>query len=62
MKSNRQLAQIVAERLYDRYEEEMMEVIQDLTTDVLEENGIELDDDGWEVAMDVAGRIYIGAQ
>ena len=62
MKSHKQLAQIVAERLYDRFEEQMMDAIQDLTTDVLEEEGIELDDDGWEVAMDVAGRIYIGAQ
>ena len=62
MKSHKQLAQIVAERLYVRFEEQMMDAIQDLTTDVLEEEGIELDDDGWEVAMDVAGRIYIGAQ
>ena len=62
MKTNRQLAQIVAERVYDIFEEQMMDAIQDITTDVLEEEGIELDDDGWEVAMDVAGRIYIGAQ
>ena len=62
MKSHKQLAQIVAERLYDRFEEQMMDAIQDLTTDVLEEEGIELDDDGWDTAMDVSGRIYIGAQ
>ena len=62
MKTNRQLAQIVAERVYDIFEEQMMDAIQDITTDVLEEEGIELDDDGWDTAMDVAGRIYIGAQ
>ena len=62
MTNNKRLAEIVAERLYDRFEEEMMDAVQEITTDVLEEYGIALDDDGWETAMDVAGRIYIGAQ
>jgi len=59
--NNTRLAQIVADRLSDRLEEQMMDLVQELTTDVLEEYGVELDDDGWETAMDVAGRIYIGA-
>jgi trimethylamine:corrinoid methyltransferase-like protein len=62
MTNNKRLAQIVAERLYDRFEDQMMDAVQEITTDVLEEYGIELDDDGWDTAMDVAGRIYIGAQ
>ena len=62
MKTNKQLALIVADRLHDLFEEKMMDALHEITTDVLEEEGIELDDDGWETAMDIAGRIYIGAQ
>ena len=63
MKNNARLAQIVADRLSDRLEEEMMDLVHELTTDVLAENGL-IDDseETWETMMDVAGRIYIGAQ
>ena len=63
MTNNNRLAQIVAERLQDRLEEQMTDLIQEITVDVLEENGLNTDDDdAWETMMDVAGRIYIGAQ
>ena len=62
MKTNKQLALIVADRVRDIFEEQLMEAVQDVTTDLLEEEGIDLDDDGWEIAMDVASRIYLGAQ
>ena len=63
MTNNKRLAQIVAERLSYRLEEQMMDFVQDITTDVLEENGLNTDDDdAWETMMDVASRIYIGAQ
>ena len=41
----------------------MMDLVHELTTDVLAENGL-IDDseETWETMMDVAGRIYIGAQ
>ena len=64
MLDNKRLALIVAERLSDRLEEQMMELVHEITTDVLAENGVEADDDNdetWETMMDVAGRIYIGA-
>ena len=63
MKNNARLAQIVADRLSDRLEEEMMDLVHELTTDVLAENGL-IDDseETWETMMDVASRIYIGAQ
>jgi len=63
MINNARLAQIVAERLSDRLEEQMMDLVHELTTDVLAENGL-IDDseETWETMMDVAGRIYIGAQ
>ena len=63
MTNNARLAQIVAERLSDRLEEQMMDLVHELTTDVLAENGL-IDDseETWETMMDVAGRIYIGAQ
>ena len=63
MTNNKRLAEIVAERLSDRLEEQMMDLLQEITTDVLEENGLNTDDDeAWETMMDVAGRVYIGAQ
>ena len=63
MKNNARLAQIVADRLRDRLEEEMMDLVHELTTDVLAENGfIDDSEETWETMMDVAGRIYIGAQ
>ena len=57
------LAQIVADRLTEKLEEKMMDLVQEITTDVLVEYGLDTDDDdAWETMMDVAGRIYIGAQ
>ena len=63
MKNNARLAQIVAERLQDRLEEQIMDLVHELTTDVLAENGL-IDDseETWETMMNVASRIYIGAQ
>ena len=63
MTNNKRLAEIVAERISARLEEEMMELVHELTTDVLAENGLVNDDDEtWDIMMDVASRIYIGAQ
>jgi len=63
MKNNTRLAQIVAERLSDRVMEDMADLIAELTQDVLQEYGIEFDnDEAWETMMDVSSRIYIGAQ
>jgi hypothetical protein len=63
MKTNKELAQIVADRLSDRLMEDLSELIGELTMDVLGEQGIDADsDDAWETLMDVSGRIYIGAQ
>ena len=61
--TNFELAQTVADRLRDRLEEQMMDLVHELTTDVLAENGL-IDDseETWETMMDVAGRIFIGAQ
>lgn len=61
--TNHHLAEIVASRVSDRLEEEMMDLVQELTTDVLAENGmIDDSDETWDLMMDVASRIYIGAQ
>ena len=61
--TNQHLAEIVALRVSDRLEEEMMDLVQELTTDVLAENGmIDDSDETWDLMMDVASRIYIGAQ
>jgi predicted transcriptional regulator len=61
--TNQELAQIVADRILDHIEEEMMNLVQEITMDVLAENDVDPDaDDTWETMMDVAGRIYIGAQ
>lgn len=61
--TNYELAQTVADRLRDRLEEQMMDLVHELTTDVLAENGL-IDDseETWETMMNVASRIYIGAQ
>ena len=62
MTNNKRLAEIVADRISERVFEDMLELIQDVTTDVLIENGLSVDDDdAWETMMDVAGRIYIGS-
>jgi hypothetical protein len=64
MTNNARLAQIVAERLSDRLEEQMMDLVHEITTDVLSEYGVDEEgsDDEMETLMDVCGRIYIGAQ
>ena len=65
MLDNKRLALIVAERLSDRLEDQMMELVHEITADVLAENGVVADDDDdetWETMMDIAGRVYIGAQ
>ena len=63
MPNNKRLAEIVAERISARLEEEMMDLVHELTTDVLAENGlIDDSDEAWDLMMDVASRIYIGAQ
>ena len=64
MINNARLAQIVAERLQDKLEEQMMDLIHEITTDVLSEYGVDEEgsDDEMETLMDVCGRIYIGAQ
>ena len=64
MTNNARLAQIVAERLSDRLEEQMMDLVHEIATDVLSEYGVDEEgsDDEMETLMDIAGRIYIGAQ
>ena len=64
MINNARLAQIVAERLQAQLEEQMMDLIHEITTDVLSEYGVDEEgsDDEMETLMDVCGRIYIGAQ
>jgi len=63
MTNNKRLAETVAERISARLHEEMMDLVHEITTDVLAENGlVNDDDDTWETMMDVASRIYIGAQ
>ena len=64
MTNNKRLAQIVAERIQDRLEEQMMDLVHEIATDVLSEYGLDEDgsEDEMETLMDVCGRIYIGAQ
>jgi hypothetical protein len=63
MKSNKQLAQLVAERLTDEVFEEMMERIADITSDVMQEEGLDPSSDkGYDDLLDISSRLYIGAQ
>ena len=56
------LAQRVADLVAERLEEQLMEAIQEAVVEVLEDNGIILDDDDdYEVMMDVAERIAVVA-
>ena len=56
------LAQQVADLVRDRLEEELMEAVQEAVIDVLEENGITLDDDDdYEIMMEVAERVAVVA-
>ena len=62
MINTKTLAQKVADLVALKLEEELIEMIQEATVEVLEENGINLDDDeAWETMMDVAGRIALVA-
>ena len=63
MKTNKQLAEIVAERFEKRLSDGFIEIVQDIATDLLIEEGYDLDtDEAWDTAMDVVSRIYVGAQ
>ena len=56
------LAQKVADLVRDRLEEQLMEAVQEAVVEVLEDNGITLDDDDdYEVMMEVAERIALVA-
>jgi len=62
MKTNSQLAQIVADRLSERVFEDMMELIADLTHDVMVDEGIDITtEDAYSDMLDISSRIYIGA-
>jgi hypothetical protein len=56
------LAQKVADLVRDRLEEQLMDAVQEAVVEVLEDNGIQLDDDDdYEVMMEVAERIALVA-
>jgi hypothetical protein len=56
------LAQKVADLVRDRLEEQLMDAVQEAVVEVLEDNGITLDDDDdYEVMMEVAERIALVA-
>jgi len=60
--TNQHLAEIVAQRVSDRVMEDMMDLVAEITQDVLMENGVDpMDDDAFSTLMDVSSRIYIGA-
>jgi len=63
MKTNRELAQIVADRISDRVFEDMMELIADITHDVMMEEGFDTSsEEAYSEMLDISSRIYIGAQ
>ena len=64
MKTNKQLAYIVAERVSERVFEDLTDLIADITADVISEyTDLAIDsEEAWETLMDVSGRLYIGAQ
>ena len=56
------LAKKVADLVAARLEEELMEAIQEAVVEVLEDNGIAMDDDDdYDVMMEVAERVVIAA-
>ena len=56
------LAKIVAERASARMEEELEDLVQDLTMSVMIEHGYGVtDEDAYEMIVDIATRIYIGS-
>ena len=56
------LAQKVADLVADRLEDQLMEAIQEAVVEVLEDNGLDLDqDEAWETMMEVAGRVAVVA-
>tara|TARA_R110001592_G_scaffold80079_4_gene238884 strand:- start:2647 stop:2838 length:192 start_codon:yes stop_codon:yes gene_type:complete len=63
MKTNTQLAEIVAQRVSDRVFEDMTDLIAEITTDLLLEEGCDpTSEEAFENLMDISGRLYIGAQ
>tara|TARA_R110002012_G_scaffold125348_1_gene276765 strand:+ start:997 stop:1188 length:192 start_codon:yes stop_codon:yes gene_type:complete len=63
MKTNKQLAEVVAQRISDRVFEDMTDLIAEITQDVLLEEGRNpTDEDAFEDLMDISGRLYIGVQ
>ena len=62
MMNTKTLAQKVADLVADRLEDQLMEAIQEAVVEVLEDNGLDLDqDEAWETMMDVAGRVAVVA-
>ena len=62
MMNTKTLAQKVADLVADRLEDQLMEAIQEAVVEVLEDNGLDLDqDEAWETMMEVAGRVAVVA-
>ena len=63
MKTNKQLAEVVAQRISDRVFEDMIDLIAEITQDVLLEEGRDpCDEETFDDLMDISGRLYIGVQ
>ena len=63
--TNAELAQVVADRLGARIQDLLEDHIAEITQELLEEEGFNLDaneDECFETLMDITSRIYIGAQ
>ena len=64
MKTNHEIAQLVADRLGARLADYLGDQIAEITQEILEEEGFNVEaneDECFETLMDIAGRIYIGA-
>ena len=56
------LALRTADRVAEKLEEQLMEALQEAVVEILEENGIDMDqDEAWETMMEVAGRVAVTA-
>ncbi len=63
MKTNKQLAEIVAQRISDRVFEDLIDLVSEITQDVLIEDGRDpCDEETFDDLMDITSRVYIGAQ
>ena len=61
MKTNTQLAEIVAQRVSDRVFEDLSELIGEITTDLLLEEGYDpTEEETFDDMMDISSRLYIG--